>query len=451
VTVFEAQEKLGGMLRYAIPDYRLPPQVLEEEFRVLDEMGVVFKTNTAIGKDMTLSNLHNDFDAVFIGVGASLSKKIPVEGSDLEGVIWGLEFLKDVKEKNVTSMSKRVVVIGGGNVAMDVARSAIRLGASEVQLACLESAQEMPAHDWEIEEAKDEGVVMNPSWGPNRILGENKVTGIELVRCTSVFNKEGNFAPEFDDSTTITMDTDSVILAIGQTSDTSFMEGIDLQRGTISLDEEMQTSTPGIFAGGEVARGPASVVEVLADGAKAASAIDRYLGGDGEIYEAVEPEAPNPRIGQSEGFAGMVRVESPKRPVNERKGTFDTVELGYDENQAKGEAARCLRCDLRLLISPVVLPPEKWLELNKDNLEDVPDKEGVYQLLDEEKMVISIKGTMNLRKDLDAVQGAPGKARYFSYEEDPMFTKRESELIQQFLSQHGRMPEGGEDDLDDLF
>ncbi|MCK4622878.1 MAG: (2Fe-2S)-binding protein, partial [Desulfuromonadales bacterium] len=150
VTVFEAEEKIGGMLRYAIPDYRLPPEILDKELGLLNELNVEFRTKTPIGKEITLSDLHNDFQAVFLGIGACLSKKIPVKGSDLEGVEWGLDFLKDVKTKKITSISGRVVVIGGGNVAMDVARSAIRLGAGEVQLACLESTREMPAHDWEI-------------------------------------------------------------------------------------------------------------------------------------------------------------------------------------------------------------------------------------------------------------------------------------------------------------
>jgi NADPH-dependent glutamate synthase beta subunit-like oxidoreductase/Pyruvate/2-oxoacid:ferredoxin oxidoreductase delta subunit len=451
VTVFEARNEIGGMLRYAVPDYRLPPEILEENFKVLTEMGIEFRTNCAIGKDRSLSELRKDFDAVFIATGATLSKKISIEGSDVEGIMWGLDFLRDVKEKKVKSVSSRVLVIGGGNVAIDVARSAIRLGASEVQLACLECAEEMPAHDWEIDEAKEEGVVINPSWGPNRIIGEDRVHSIELVSCTSVFDCQGNFAPTFDECTLITKETDSVILAIGQTSDTSFIEGLDIQRGIISVNDEMKTSGSGVYAGGEIAQGPSSVVEAISDGAKAASAIDRYLGGSGKIYSITEPKEKDPYLGATKDFASLARFDIPKRSVAERQRTFGVVELGYDEDQAKREAARCLRCDLRLLIEPVILPPEKWLELNVDNVESVPDTEGVYQILDEEKLVISIKGTMNLRQDLSGLLTSPGKARYFSFEEDPMYTKRESELIQQFIQQHGRMPEGGEDDLDDLF
>ena len=455
VTVFEAEEKLGGMLRYGLPDYRLPPETLDAELNVLNDLKVTFKTNIPIGKEITLSDLRKDFQAIFIGSGACLSKKIPVEGSELNGVEWGLDFLMDVKKKNTTSMSGRLVVIGGGNVAMDVARTAIRLGACEVQLACLECAKEMPAHDWEIEDAKEEGVGMYPSWGPNRILGKNgKVAGIELIKCTSVFDKGGKFDPKFDSCETKTIETDRVILAIGQSSDFSWIQGVDTKTGTISINKEMQTSLPGVYAGGEVARGPASVIEAVADGASAASAIDKYLGGDGNIYQtlAAHPE-PDPYIGRVEGFAKMNRVDTPKIGSNVRIKNFEMVENCYTEKQAKQEAVRCLRCDLRLHILFVTLPPDRWLELSDDNVAEVPAIEGVYQLRDENKVIIVIKGTQNIQADLQEKLDSETKAKYFWFEPDPMYTKRESELIQQFLQQFGKMPEGdgGGDDLDDLF
>jgi NADPH-dependent glutamate synthase beta subunit-like oxidoreductase/ferredoxin len=454
VTVFEAEDEAGGMLRRAIPDYRLPPTVLDEELKMLDNLNIKFKTNTKIGEDVAMADLQNDYQAVFISTGANLSKKMPLEGSEIDGVIWGLDFLKDVKMKQVTEITGKVVVIGGGNVAMDVARTAVRLGASEVQLACLETEEEMPAHDWEIEEAGEEGVVMHPSWGPRRILGENDVTGIELVKCTSVFDAQGNFSPEFDDATTRTIETDSVILAIGQSVDLSFIEGLDAAEGTIIADEKMQTNSQGVFAGGEVVRGVSSVVEAVADGASAASGIDKYLGGSGDVYPGyAEKEETNPKMGAVEGFAGLSRVEVPKRPVEERKNSFEAVELGYNEEGARREADRCLRCDLRLDILPVTLPPDKWLELSEENVADAPAIEGVYQLLDENKMMIVIKGTMDIQADLKAKLNSETKAKYFGFEQDPMYSKRESELIQQFIQQFGKMPEGdGEgDDLDDLF
>ena len=455
VTVFEAEEELGGMLRYAIPDYRLTPLALDNELRIYQGLNVNFITNTPIGKEVTLSRLRQDFHAVFLGTGACLSKRIPVDGSELDGVEWGLDFLKAVKTRNVTDLNGRVTVIGGGNVAMDVARSCMRLGASEVQLACLESHGEMPAHDWEIEEAKEEGIIMHPSWGPNRILGENgRVAGIELIKCTSVFDGHGTFAPVFDKEERLIIETDRVIFAVGQTSDLSCTEDVETEKGSIRIGDEQQASIQGIFAGGEAARGAASVVEAVADGARAASAIDRYLGGDGNVHPTmVEHEVPNPDIGVVEGFAGLDRAIVPKSDAGTRKHTFEMVERCFDEGQAQQEAVRCLQCDLRLQIKPVTLPPEMWLELTGENVDQVPAVEGVFRLLDENKMVIAIKGTQDLQADLKEKLNSDTNARYFEFEVDPMYTKRESELIQQFLQQFGKMPEGdgGDDDLDDLF
>ena len=457
VTVFEAEEKIGGMLRYAIPDYRLTPQALDEDLKIFDGLEVTFRAGTAIGNDLTLSQLRNDFNAVFLGTGACLSKRIPVEGSELDGIEWGLDFLKAAKTKSISSLCGRVIVIGGGNVAIDVARSCVRLGADEVRLACLESDEEMPAHDWEIDEAREEGIFMHPSWGPSRILddeGSGKVSEIELIKCTSVFDQRGNFAPVFNDCETMTVETDKVIFAVGQTADLSCTEDVKTDRGTISIDAEQSASIQGIFAGGEAARGPSSVVEAVADGAVAASAIDKYLGGDGLVYPTLmEPSTPDPEIGAIESFAVLERVGSEKNEIDVRKTTFDMVETCYSVDQAKQEAIRCLQCDLRLQIKSVTLPPDMWLELDEENVAQVPSEEGVFQLLNEDKMVIVIKGTQDLRADLQEKVDAETNAKYFCFETDPMYTKRESELIQQFLQQYGKMPEGdgGDDDLDDLF
>jgi NADPH-dependent glutamate synthase beta subunit-like oxidoreductase len=455
VTIFEAEDEIGGMLRYALPDYRLPKEILEQELKILDDLNVDFKTNTPIGEKISLDDIRKDFQAVFIGTGAGLSKKITLDGSELQGVEWGLDFLRSIKNKKVNSVKGRVVVIGGGNVAMDVARTAIRLGASEVQLACLECSDEMPAHDWEIEDAKDEGVIMHPSWGPNKILGKNgKVSGVELIKCTSVFDKGGKFNPKFDSCKTKKIDTDKVILAIGQSSDLSWISDIDIKNDRIFVNKKLKTNIQGVYAGGEIVRGPSSVVEAVADGAHAASAIDKYLGGDGKIYPVlIEPFEPDPKIGQVDDFAILNRVDPPKISPNIRKKNFEMVENCYNENQARQEAIRCLKCDLRLNILPVTLPPDKWLELNEVNIAEVPAIEGVFQLRDENKVIIVIKGSQNLQADLKEKLNSDTKARYFWFETDPMYTKRESELIQQFLQQFGKMPEGdGEgEDLDDLF
>ena len=340
---------------------------------------------------------------------------------------------------------------------MDVARTALRLGVSDVKIACLESKDIMPAWNWEIEEAEEEGVEIMPSWGPMEITGEEQVGGIELKKCTSVFDARGNFAPEYDEGETKTLEAKTVVLAIGQDADISYAEDLNIrtERGCIVIDNiTCCASQPGIFAGGEAVTGPASVVQAMSDGAAAAKAIDKHLGGTGEIVEPlVAPEEQDPFIGRMENFADKGRVEPPRAGLDERKSSFCLVENCMSEEQAREEAGRCLRCDLRLLILPVTLPPEKWMELSEENVALVPAEEGVFQLLNENKEVIVIKGSQDMQADLREKLQGETNAVYFGFEEDKMYSKRESELIQQFLQQFGKMPEGdgGEDDLDDLF
>ncbi len=454
VTVFESLPELGGMMHIGIPEYRLPREVFKKDIGAILELGVDTKTGVNIGEDLSLKDLETQYEAVFLTTGAQLSRKLKIEGVESEGVLWGLDFLKDVNSGRDVKVRSRVLVIGGGSVAIDVARTALRLGAKEVQLACLESREEMPAHEWLIEEAVEEGVILNVSWGPKRILGDGDgVNGVELVRCTSVFDDEGRFNPSFDGNETASIKTDMVVIAIGQASDLSFLREesqVQATRGTIEVDEDtLQTGVSKIFAGGDVVSGPASVIEAIAMGRKAAVSIDTFLGGDGVIDETlIEPEKPDYWLGREEGFADKSRVQIPYLPLEKRLQDFSLVELSFDEKMAVEEAKRCLRCDLRLDISPVVLPPEKWLEFSSDNVSVVPETSGVYQLLDETKVIIYIAGTPNLRRDLEQQLETVKKARYFGYEEEPMYTKRESELIQKFLKEHGRMPELNEELLD---
>ncbi|MEA2039053.1 MAG: FAD-dependent oxidoreductase, partial [Thermodesulfobacteriota bacterium] len=202
VTVFEARSKPGGMMRYGIPYYRLPEAVLEKEINQVLSAGIDLKTDMRLGRDFDLNKLKKDgFEAVFLGLGAQLSRKIDLKGAQSNDVLWGLDFLIDASEGKEIALKDRVLVVGGGNVAVDVALTALRLGAGEVTMACLESREEMPANPWEIEMALEEGVRLMPSWGPKKILSDNgKVSGIELVRCTSVFDDGGNFCPAFDDA-----------------------------------------------------------------------------------------------------------------------------------------------------------------------------------------------------------------------------------------------------------
>jgi NADPH-dependent glutamate synthase beta subunit-like oxidoreductase len=458
VVLYESEDELGGMMWLGIPEYRLPKKVLEKDIADILELGVEVKSKTPIGDGVSLNDLTSQYDAVFLSVGAQLSRRLDLEGGSHKDVLWGLDFLKNVKRGKKVSTGDRVVVVGGGNVAIDVALTARRLGAKEIHLACLEKRDEMPAHEWECQDALAEGVVFHTSRGPKRILVDgDRVTGVELTKCTSVFDDKGRFNPSYDPTAVTALEADRVILAIGQACDLPFLEGnSEVQTtpgGLVMVNEEnLETTAKGVFAGGDVVKMPGSVIDAIASGRKAAAAIDRHLGGDGDIDEVLfERPRPEPRLGRDEGFADWRRVMSPCLLPQERINGFSQIDRGFEENMATEEARRCLQCDLRLSISSVARPPEKWLEFNEATVEIVPEIEGVYQLLDEAKNVLSIKGVVSLRDALSEQLGSNKQAKYFVFEEDRMYTQRESELIQQYLQKHGKLPEGGEDELDDLF
>ncbi|MFQ5874088.1 MAG: FAD-dependent oxidoreductase, partial [Dehalococcoidia bacterium] len=320
VTVFEAASEPGGMLLQGIPRFRVPREVVQWEIDGILARGIELRTNTPVGpaSDLSLEKLQSEYDAVFLAVGAQLSKKIRLEGSEMPGVLWGLDFLHEVNLGSWPGIPLgRVVVIGGGNVAMDVALTARRLGAKEIEIACLESCAEMPAFESEIEQACEEGAVLHPSWGPKRVLANGKVAGIELVRCTRVFDESGRFNPSFDPSVTTVIEADTVILAIGQSTDFSFLgknrQELVTERGTVRVDEaSLAAPLPGLFAAGEVVSGPSSVIQAIAAGRKAATSIDRYLGGDGVIEEALAPvQETDPWIGRDGDFASRGREPMP--------------------------------------------------------------------------------------------------------------------------------------------
>ncbi len=455
VTLYDSEDRAGGWLRYGIPRYRLDEMSLDKDITDITDLGIEINTGVEVGKDISFEDLRSNNDAVLVAAGARKSVQLPCDGVGLGGVGYGLETLKDL----MLSMSKgdkpfdgeRLVIIGGGNVAIDIARSARRLGPSEVHVFCLEERDEMPAHGWEIVEAEAEGIVMHPGWGPTLISGDGKVEKIDFRKCTSVFNSAGRFAPEYDESVTTSHETDRILIAIGQAAVLGFLEGIDIN---LSADDEtMATSVDGVFAAGEVVSGPASVIDSIKLGRKAASGIDAHLGGNGNIdFKLLDETEPDNTLGVIEGFVDLKRVEMPKLCEADPVACFDLVEQGYSAEQAVEEASRCLRCDLRLLICEVPDPPESWLELTEENIEMVPETEGVYQLLDEDKMVYAIQGVDNLKEALAEVLETTEKCKFFLFDEDPMYTKRESELIQDYLKEHGQMPPGeGEDDLDDLF
>jgi len=366
VTVLEARPKPGGMMRYGIPFYRLPEDILDQEIDLVLSTGIELETNQKLGIDYEIEQLKEDgFEAVFIAVGAQISRRIELDGADLPGVQWGVEFLASVADGSDVAIKENVIVVGGGNVAVDVALTAIRLGAKKVALACLESLEEMPANPWEIEQAREEGVEILDSWGPDKIIGnDRKVAGLELVRCTSVFDDEGNFCPYFDD-TRKTFETDQVILAIGQSSETAFCQdfcflddqgSLAVDRGLIAIDKNtQQTEMTGVFAGGDAANGPATVIEAIAAGRRAAVTIDKYIGGDGTFEFGIRSEecgSEQPYSGGREfGFAELKRVEVPSLPLSDRTGGFDEVELCLSDEQAKAECHRCLQCDLEICLA----------------------------------------------------------------------------------------------------
>ncbi len=459
VIVFEALPEPGGMLRYGIPSYRLPRNVLAKEINEIITAGVEIRTSSSA----SLQDVRTEgFDAILIATGAHWGKNLPIDGADLDGIVQGVTLLRDI-ERGATSddmfADKCIAIIGGGNVAIDAARTIRRLGAAAVELVCLEQPDEMPAYPAEIQGARDEGITIHNGWGPKRFVGDGgdaSVSSIEFKRCTRVFDEAGRFDPRYDEDETMTMEADAVVLAIGQSCELGYLGESQVQLkpgGTIDADDSLQTGETDVFVAGDVRRGPASVIEAITDGRRVARSIDRHLGGDGCIDEQLGPaETPEPRLVRCEAFAARDRIEMPELPLDSRLAGFCQVELGYDEEQAIAEASRCLRCDLRMMLGKVDLPPDPWLAFHADSIDTVPQAlEGVYQLADDQKQIIKIKGTATVRADLLADLESNDSARYFRFEEDPMYTKRESELLQQYMQEHGGMPGGGDDELDDLF
>ncbi len=458
-TVYETLPEPGGMLRVGIPEYRLPLEILQRDVKEIEAVGVMIKCNSPINEAL-FEKLKTENDAVFIAVGAHKAKRIELPGSELQGVYWGVEFLRERSLGKIPPdhfRNKNVIVIGGGNVAIDSARVALRLGASQVQIVCLETREELPAWDWEVEEALEETISITYSFGPKEILGSNgSVSGMLFKRCIRVFDEQGRFNPAYDEEQTLDVKTDVIILAIGQDSSTESFSELGLQRaGTIAIDAKtFATNIDKVFAGGDVTSGPSSVIEAIAMGRTAAIEIDKALGGNGNIDEIlVEREPIQHQIGKIENFAAMSRRNPVYKNAIDRSTSFCEVEETYTNDYAMAEALRCLNCDLRLEIESVLFPPSEHsiFEIEQEVIDRLPDEEGVFQLLDEDKNVIAIKGVMKLKTSLLEMMEENTKARFFTFEKEPMYTKRESELIQQYLQKHGKLPSGGDDDLDDLF
>jgi NADPH-dependent glutamate synthase beta subunit-like oxidoreductase/Pyruvate/2-oxoacid:ferredoxin oxidoreductase delta subunit len=458
--VYESMPEPGGMMRYGAPPYRLPRGIIDADLsRITSHPNVELRTNTAAPSPRQL--LSEGHQAVVVACGTCRSKSLPLEGASLEGIIAGGDFLRDRalgKSRPDRLVDRKLVVIGGGNVAIDCSRTALRLGAASVELACLEQRDVMPAHHQEIADAEAEGVRIHDGWGPKLFVGDGeKVTGVELKACTRVFDPQGHFSPEFDESNGRRLAADLVLLAVGLEGDLEFCRDdheLSVTRwASVEADGDGVTSEAGVFAAGDIVTGPRSIVEAIAAGRVAALSALKHLGrAEDELPdEDLELPDPDPAFGADPEFALSHRQAVPALDPAERIRSFEAVEQGYDAGQALREAARCLRCDMRLRLRENILPPDPWLPLKEETVDTLPECEGVYQLLDAGKKVIAIVGTSTLRADLMEKVSDPGEARFFLWEEAAMYTQRESELIQLHLQTYGELPSGGDDDLDDLF
>lgn len=348
VTVFEAAPESGGMLRYGIPEYRLDRQVLDNEISFIEESGVEIKTNSPV---KALDDIFaQGYKAIFVATGAWTSQNMNIPGEDAEGVIYAIDFLNKVNSGSEVELGNRVLVIGGGSVAIDAARVSLRLGAKEVHLLCLEtrdltSKDRMPAQDLEIEHAEEEGVVIHPCLGPTKILAEEgRAVGMETVICTSVIDSEGKFNPKFAADAGPTIEADTVIVAIGQRPDEKdFSEVNKGSSGTIKADDTtLETNIKGVFAGGDAVSGPADVISAVAAGKEAAISIELYFAGM-DIKESRPLPLKAIEEVPKEGLNQEARQIMPVLEPEKRTG-FTEVELGFEKEMATQECKRCLNC-----------------------------------------------------------------------------------------------------------
>jgi NADPH-dependent glutamate synthase beta subunit-like oxidoreductase/NAD-dependent dihydropyrimidine dehydrogenase PreA subunit len=355
VTVFEKQDRPGGMLTLGIPSFRLEKEVIDAEIQVIREMGVEFRTGVEVGKDITLDDLRRQgYKGFYLAIGAQAGRKLGIEGEECEGVITGVDFLRSVNLGIDNPLSGKVIVIGGGNVAIDVARTAVRKNAQSVDLYCLESAVEMPALPEEIEEAETEGITIHNGWGPRRIIIENgRVTGVEFKKCVSVF-KNGRFAPEYDESEVVTVPADFVLTSVGQTIEWgNLLEGskVELGRGNTALADGFtyQTSQPDVFVGGDAFTGPKFAIDAIAAGKQAAISLHRFawegqslvFGRDRREYISLDKDKLD------EVVLRRSFDESPRQRAghnNYGNRSFRDDRQTFTEEQMIKETQRCLGC-----------------------------------------------------------------------------------------------------------
>jgi len=370
VVIYEMESVPAGMLYLGVPAYRLPRKLIEAEVEVIKALGVEIRTNCAVGKDITFDELRKKHEAVIIAVGCKKSRKLPIPGADAQGVIGGVEFLRDVSLEQPHDIGKNVVVIGGGNVAYDIARTALRRQQMDVvrqaylskegvnvTLCCIERREDMLADEIEIIEADEEGVSRQNGYGPQEILTRsNKVVGVLFHRIISIFDENNRFNPEYDPTDKIILEADTVMFAVGQCVDISFLDskrdGLGPnERGIIECDPETnQTSAPGVYIAGDLAYGPRLMIDAIASGKKTARAIYHQLTGQKIEYETQEAHAPIQNYNREMGYEKVRRQVLKTVDVEDRISHHEVVvEQGFSCGQAQVEGSRCLDCGVNTI------------------------------------------------------------------------------------------------------
>lgn len=356
VTVFEKHKTPGGMLTHGIPSFRLEKDIVEAEIEVLKTMGIEFKCGTEVGKDITLAELRTQgYKAFYLAIGCQGGRKAGIPGEDTKGVLTGVDFLHMVNTDETTRLDGRTVVVGGGNVAVDVARSAVRAGSREVSMYCLEDKESMPAAGDEIEEAVAEGIAIHHEWGPGEILTENgKVRGIVFKKCTSVLDSQGRFNPQYDPEQCITVECENILLSIGQSiiwGDLLEDSGIVPGRGNCAAADPVtyQTACPDIFVGGDVYTGPLFAIDAIAAGKEGAVSIHRFVHKGQSLTigrnrrEYIELDKNNLDI-PAESYDNAPRQIPLHKEGAVAKSTFRDTRLPFTQEQVEAETARCLGC-----------------------------------------------------------------------------------------------------------
>jgi NADPH-dependent glutamate synthase beta subunit-like oxidoreductase len=369
--IFEAEPVAAGMLALGVPEYRLPRDLVQAEVQLVEALGVEIRCSTEIGKDLAFEQVRKNFAAVVIAVGAKRSRKLNLPGVDGPGVLGGVDFLRDVSLSRPVELGRRVIVVGGGNVAYDVSRTVLRQtfldvartaarqkAVREVHLCALESRAEMPADEIEVREGDEEGIIRHNSLGPARILRDDagKVTGVEFKRCLRVFDENRRFNPLFDDNARTTIEADTVIPSVGQSTDLFFLDpaanGIALSApGIIKADgATLATTAPGVFVAGDLAHGTKLMIHAIASGKKAARSVYQYLTGRTIEPEAVELHRVIEEYRREKDYEKPRRVPIPVLDVHERLANPKAlVERGYDEELARCEASRCFDCGVNTI------------------------------------------------------------------------------------------------------